>query len=102
VIKLRPDGYFQRFQASIAAIRNNIHSRLNQKKATEGISRQRRDHWFNALKRKAAALLGLGSDLKQAFENLMSKGIIPASRSFLSGNQTACGPPHRRVASTGL
>lgn len=80
VIKLRPEGYFKQFQASIDTIRSSLDSILSTDKAIKDITRQRRRHWFVALKRKAAAAFGLNADLKQAFEKLIADGIIPVSR----------------------
>ena len=81
VIKLRPEGYFKCFQASIDTIRSSIDSISTTAKTIKDITRQRQRHWFVALKRKAAAVFGLNADLKQAFEKLIAGGIIPVSRS---------------------
>jgi hypothetical protein len=82
VIKLRPKGYFSRFQASIETIRSSIDSIVSTGKAIKGIFRQRQYHWFAALKKRAVALFGLGADLKQAFESLVAEGVIPVSRAI--------------------
>lgn len=80
VIRLRPEGYFNRFQASVDTIRKCIDSIVTTGKAIKGICRQRQYHWFAALKKRAVALFGLGADLKQAFESLIAEGVIPVSR----------------------
>lgn len=82
IIKLKPEGYFKRFQARIETIRKSIHSLVKTQKPIADISRQRQRHWFVALKRKAAARLALGQDLNQAFELLIAMGVIPVSRSI--------------------
>jgi hypothetical protein len=82
VIKLRPQGYFKRFQASIDTIRNCIDSISVTGKTIKDIARQRQRHWFVALQRKVAAVFGLNVDLKQAFEKLIASGIIPVSRAI--------------------
>jgi hypothetical protein len=80
VIKLRPEGYFKRFQASIDTIRSSLDSISTTGKTIKDITRQRQRHWFVTLKRKAAAAFGLNADLKQAFEKLIAGGVIPVSR----------------------
>jgi len=80
VIKLRPEGYFKRFQASIDTIRNCIDSISATGKTIKNIARQRQRHWYVALKRKAAAAFGINAGLKQAFEKLIAGGVIPVSR----------------------
>jgi hypothetical protein len=79
VVKLKPAGYFKRFQASIDTIRASISPTVGTDPLNT-ISRQRRHHWLTALKKKTLAILGLGTDLKQAFENLIDMGIVPVSR----------------------
>lgn len=81
-IKLKPEGYFKRFQASVETIRNSIDSILTTGKPIKDTGRQRQRHWFIALKRKATAVLALGLDLKQAFERLIVMGFIPVSRAI--------------------
>lgn len=80
MIKLRPEGHFKRFQASIDTIRCSIDSISTTGKIIKDITRQRQRHWYVALKRKAAAAFGINADLKQAFEKLIAGGIIPVSR----------------------
>lgn len=82
VIKLRPQGYFKRFQAPVDTIRSSIDNILTVGKAIRGISRQRQRHWLVALHRKAAAVFGLKADLKQAFEKLIAHDVIPVSRAI--------------------
>lgn len=82
IIKLRPEGYFKRFQAPIETIRTSIDSMVTAGKILQNISRQRQRHWLVALKKKAAAVYGLGADLKTAFEELITMGLIPVSRAI--------------------
>lgn len=82
VIRLRPEGYFKRFQAPIETIQNSIKSLVNCGAPLKEISRQRQRHWLMALKRKALAVLGLGTEVIQAFETLITLGRIPVSRSI--------------------
>ena len=79
VIRLRPEGYFNRFQASVDTIRRSIHSVVATGKAIKDISRQRQRHWFSSLERRASALLGMGADLIQAFEKLIADGVVPVA-----------------------
>ena len=81
VIKLKPEGYFKRFQAWIETIRESIHSIVTTGKVLKDISRQRQRHWFVALKRKATAMFALTADLNKAFEQLIHIGVIPAALS---------------------
>ena len=85
VYRLKPAGYFRRFQASVETIRSSIAVRLNTGRWPPGISRARAGHWLRSLKRKTEAYLGhawLGCCLVEAFERLIPMGTIPASRSF--------------------
>ena len=84
VLRLKPAGYFNRFQSSIQDIRASIGHRLNTNCCRGGISRTREGHWFKALKRKAKAYLGdaIGDDLLHAFDRLCQMGKVPVSRSI--------------------
>lgn len=84
VLRCKPEGYFNRFQASIQDIRASICHRLKTYCCRGGISRTREGHWFKALKRKAKAYLGdaIGDDLLEAFDRLCRMGKVPVSRSI--------------------
>ena len=84
VIRLRPDGYFSRFQAPIDTIGFNLSHRLKHGRWPPGLSRSRQGHWLRALKRKVLAYLGQGwkGRLLEAFEHLLVQGINPVSRSI--------------------
>lgn len=86
-IKMKPEGYFKRFQATIETIGSSIEKKVFEDKPIKGVSRQRQRHWFAALKRRAVAIFGLGADLIEAFKELMAAGTIPVSRSFNGGKQ---------------
>jgi hypothetical protein len=84
VIRLKPQGYFHKFQSSIKAIRSSIRHRLEAGRWVGAISRSRGLHWLKALKRKSRAYLGdaFEGDLLQAFDRLLEMGKIPVSRSI--------------------
>jgi len=84
VIRVRPEGYFSRFQASIATIRFSLSHRLRRGRWPPHLSRSRQGHWLRALRRKSAAYLGQrwSQGLMVAFNWLFSRGIIPVSRSI--------------------
>jgi hypothetical protein len=84
VIRLRPDGYFSRFQASIDAIRFSLSYRLRHGRWPPELSRSRQGHWLRALKRKVLVYLGQcwEAGLLEAFDQLLVQGINPVSRSI--------------------
>jgi len=82
VIKLKPRGFFRRFQATIEEIRFHIAVRLKSGKWPGGCSRGRCRHWLRALKRQTIAHLGIEwmAQLPEAFDRLIEMGIVPVSR----------------------
>ena len=84
VIRLRPRGYFKRFQASVETIRSSISHRLKTGRWPPGLPHTRQGHWLRALRRKAAAFLNNTWDhgLLKAFDYLVEHGHIPVSRSI--------------------
>jgi len=81
VMRLRPKGYFERFQASIHRIYECLSRRIvNGRYGTE-ISRRRQRHWMLALQRQVAAFLGQGfrSRLLEGFEALVQRGRVPVA-----------------------
>jgi hypothetical protein len=82
VFKVRPAGYWPRFQASIADIRQSLAHRLTHRRWPEGRSRSRQRHWLNGLKKQILARLGVGwaGDLLEAFDRLCQEGIRAVSR----------------------
>ena len=84
VIRLKPQGYFDRFQSSIETIRSTIADLLNKNRRPCGVLRTRQAHWLKALKRMARAYFGdpFEHRLLAAFDRLMGMGKIPVSRSI--------------------
>ena len=84
VIRLRPKGYFRRFQASIASIRSSIVSKAGWNKWIGGVSRTRQRHWFRSLCRKIKAHLtdGWSQGVVAGFDRLWKMGQIPVSRAI--------------------
>lgn len=84
VIRLRPEGYFKRFQASIASIRSSIVSKAVGSKWIGGINRERQQHWFRSLCRKIKAHLtdAWNQGVVAGFDRLYQMGQIPVSRAI--------------------
>jgi len=84
VIRLRPEGYFSRFQATIEEIGYRLSHRLRCGRWPPGVSRSRQGHWLKSLRRKVLAYLGLDweSRLLEGFSHLFSLGMNPVSRSI--------------------
>jgi hypothetical protein len=82
VLKLKPQGYFKRFQATIERIRFYIFERLKIGKWPGECSRGRCRHWLRALKRQTMAHLGIEwmNQLPRAFDRLLEMGKVPVSR----------------------
>jgi hypothetical protein len=80
-MRLRPKGYFERFQASIHRIYECLSRRIvNGRYGTE-LSRSRQRHWMLALQRQVTAFLGEGfrSRLLEGFEALVQRGRVPVA-----------------------
>lgn len=84
VMKARPRGYFDRFQAPIASIRSGIVHRLSTGTWPPGSSRSRQGHWLRSLYRKIQAHLKDQwiAGAVAGFDRLMEEGIIPVCRSI--------------------
>ena len=84
VIKLKPRGFFRRFQARIESIRFHIAMRLKTGKWPVGCSSARCRHWLRGLKRQTMAHLGIEwmGHLPQAFDRLTEMGKVPVSRAI--------------------
>lgn len=82
VIRMRPSGFFKRFQASIDAICSSIAYRLEKGRWPPGSSRTRQGHWLRSLYRKTFAHRGQESKsrLLQGFDFLVRMDEIPVSR----------------------
>ena len=83
VIRLRPQGYWRRFQAPIRAIRESIFRRLTRGRWDPGLPRSRQRHWLKGLLGQIRLHLGatFGGDLLWAFDWLTGRGLAAASRS---------------------
>ncbi len=84
VIRLRPGGFFNRFQASIATIRSSVSHHLHNGNWLPDISRTRQAHWYRALRRRVLAYFGSFSKTRpdEAFDWLVARGVTPVSRSI--------------------
>jgi hypothetical protein len=84
VVRLRPEGYLKRFQASIATIRSSIVSKAQSRRWIAGIGRTRQNHWFRSLCKRTAAYLTntWRQGLVAAFDFFIRQGQIPVSRSI--------------------
>lgn len=83
-IRVRPEGYFPRFQASIKSIRSRIAHRLDTGRWAVGMSRSRQGHWLRSLRRKVQAHLGgqWMDRLLECFDHLAPTKLVPVSRSI--------------------
>jgi hypothetical protein len=82
VIRLRPQGYFKRFQAPVEIIRASILCKSACNRWLAGINRCRQCHWFNALKKRITAYLTdiWRKGVVAGFDYLLQRGQIPVSR----------------------
>ncbi len=82
VIRLRPKGYFQRFQAPLETIRSSITLKSTSNRWLPGISRSRQCHWFRALQKRINAYLTdiWAEGVVAGFETLLQLGQTPVSR----------------------
>lgn len=82
VVRLRPDGYFKRFQASVSTIRSRVAHRLRTGRWPGRMSRSRQGYWLSNLKRRTTARKGLDwrDGLIEAFDYLVGIGEIPVRR----------------------
>ena len=81
VIRLRPKGFFRRFQASITTIRASLLCRVTAGHCLPGISTNRQRHWLSGLIRNVMAHLGSRwrSRLLEGFDHLAAAGYVPVS-----------------------
>ena len=84
VIRLRPEGYFKRFQAPVEIIRASILCKSACNRWLAGIDRCRQCHWFNALKKKVTAYLTdiWRKGVVAGFEYFLQRGQTPVSRAI--------------------
>ena len=83
MIRLRPQEYFRRFQASIHTIRDCLIYWVHYHRWKTGPSPPRQRHWVRALRRHLVLHEGLhrSPDLLAGFDRLWNQGIIPVSQS---------------------
>ncbi len=84
VYKLKPFGYFNKFQANIKTIFSSILSRINKGRYLPGLSWSRQHFWFTALKRNIIAYLSntWNKGITAGFFKLFRMGKIPVTRSI--------------------
>lgn len=90
VIRMRPKGYWSRFQASIASIHQSLVERLSRLKWREDLPRSRQRHWLKGLILQVRLHLGASwpGSLIEAFDELSSRGICPVSQAIQSAGCT--------------
>jgi len=84
VFRTRPSGYWSRFQAAIATIREHIAHRLTERRWKPDLPRSRQRHWLDGLRKQILTHFGAGfsNDPLQAFDSLMARGVCAASRAI--------------------
>jgi hypothetical protein len=84
IIRLRPKGYFKRFQAAITTIRSSMMSKACRNKWISGIGRTRQRHWFRFLCRRIKVHLTDAWDqgIVAGFDYLYQMGQTPVSRAI--------------------
>jgi len=84
VIRLRPKGYFKRFQAPVERIRSSISSKSATNRWLPGISRSGQCHWFRSLHKRIKAYLtdSWQKGMVCGFDYLLQLGQIPVSGSI--------------------
>ena len=84
VIRLRPAGYFKRFQAPIEIIRSSILCKSATNRWLAGIDRARQCHWFRALNKRITAYLTdtWRKGVIAGFDYFLQLDQIPVSRTI--------------------
>ena len=84
VLRLRPEGYFKRFQASVEMIRASIAAKSAKNRWLRGISRSRQCHWFRSLCKRIKAYLTdtWYQGVVCGFDYLLQLGQNPVSRTI--------------------
>ena len=84
VVRLRPEGYFKRFQAPVETIRSSIVCKSTKNRWLGGISRSRQCHWFSALKKRIKAYLAdtWSQGMVAGFDYFLQRNQLPVSRSI--------------------
>ena len=83
IICLRPEGYLQRFQASVEKIRSSIQSKVQTGKWLSELCRNRQRHWYKSLlKNIKAYLTDTWEEVIAGFDCLLNSGKNPVSRAI--------------------
>jgi hypothetical protein len=85
ILRLKPKGYWPRFQASIPTILESLTYRLTYYRWPPLLSRQRQGHWLRSLIRKVRFHLEVAweGDLMEGLRILWEdRGIVPVSRAI--------------------
>ena len=84
VLRLRPEGYFKRFQAPITTIRKAVALKVRRGKWVAGIGRSRQRHWFRSLCKRIKAYLTdtWREGIVAGFDYLLELGRVPVSRTI--------------------
>ena len=84
VLRLRPSGYFKRFQSSILTIRLSILHKTKAGRWLPGLSRSRQCHWLRSLCKRIKAYLTdtWNRGAVAAFDYFLIKGQTPVSRAI--------------------
>jgi len=84
VIRLRPKGYFKRFQASVETIRSSIVCKVTTNRWIAGVERTRQGHWFRFLCKKIKVYLSDSwyEGIVAGFDYLLQLGQVPVSRAI--------------------
>jgi hypothetical protein len=82
VIRLRPKGYFKRFQASVETIRSSIVCKVTTNRWIAGVERTRQCHWFRYLCQRIKIYLTdtWRYGIVAGFDCLLQLGQVPVSR----------------------
>ncbi len=84
VIRIRPKGYFPRFQSPVKTILKSISLKESKNKWIKGISRSRQLHWIKGLYRRVCAVYGhtYPYSLTRALSDFLAIGIAGVSRAI--------------------
>lgn len=84
VVRLRPSGYFSRFQSPLGVIRESISTKEDKGVWLKGLSRSRQAHWWRALKHRIAAFFGnaFQGTMTEGFDRLYALGRSPVCRAI--------------------
>jgi hypothetical protein len=82
VLRLRPKGYWQRIQARIDTVRQNLLARIEKGRWPPGCNCARGRHWLRGLRRQVRTRLGLSyaEGLAEGFSELVRLGVCAVSR----------------------